>query len=174
MHICSHQKSMSVTGLDADESSCASSPHDTVKAPGGLKLCCTILINKQVSKRGQITVKPSKDGYCWNNPRRQESRRALLLPELFFLYAVQGSVSGLTQVHPAWWLGSCWEPPRSCNYYCCCPDYAWNVGGKQSDLKAMWMFAVENCIDLLMRFFLFGSAPLLNPHTWLGWVMNEL
>lgn len=127
-------------------------PRDTVKAPGSLKLCCTILINKQVSKRGQITVKPSKDGCCWNNPRRLESQRVLLLPKFFFIYRIQGSVSGLTQVHPAWWLGSCGEPPRSYNYYCCCPDCAWNVGGKKYHLEDMWIFAVENCIDLLMSF----------------------
>lgn len=44
---------------------CSSPFCDTVKAPCSLKLCCTILINKQVSKRGQVTVKLSKDGYYW-------------------------------------------------------------------------------------------------------------
>lgn len=46
-----------------------------MKATGSLKLWSSILINKQVSKRGQITVKPSKDGCVWNNPRRQVNQR---------------------------------------------------------------------------------------------------
>lgn len=148
--ICSHREYSPLTVFNADASSCASSPSDTVKAPGSLKLCSTILINKQVSKRGQITVKPSKDGCCWNKPWWLENQRALLLPESL---PNKMSVSELTQVHPAWCLSSCGEPPRSYSSYCCCSNCARNLGGRKCHHKYFWIFAVKNGIDPLMRFF---------------------
>lgn len=95
---------MPLTVLDADVSSCASSPSNTVKAPGSLKLRWKILVNKQVSKRGQITVKPSKDGCCWNKPWRLESQRALLRSESLFLHLTQGQCLSLPKstLHGVW------------------------------------------------------------------------
>lgn len=143
-----------------------------MKAPGSLKLFCTIPINKQVSKRGQITVKPNKDGCCWNNPWRLENQRAFLFPKSLFLYPTQGSLSGLTHVHPTWCLGSCREPPRPYSSCCGCSNCARNVGGRKCQIY------VDICSEKLYwssdEFFLFCSIPLLNPYTWLRWVTNEL
>lgn len=82
-----------LTVPDVDASSCASLLHGGVKAPRSLKLCCSIQINKQVSKRGQIAVKPPKDSCCWNNPWQlqclQATLHAFTATQVFLLLPLQ-------------------------------------------------------------------------------------
>lgn len=112
-----------------------------------LKLCCTIQINKQVSKRGQITVKPTKDSCSWNNPWRLD------FPGSSFSTQIKGQCQG----RPAWCVGSCGEPPRSSySYYYNC---AWNVGGSATS-------NISGHLQWKIVLILFCSVPLLNPHTW--------
>lgn len=118
------------------------------------KLRCTIQINKQVSKRGQITVKPTKDGCSWNNPWWPD------FPSPSIFTQLKGQCLG----HPAPCVGSCGEPPSSS--YCYYSNCARNVGGS----------ATSNICGHLQGkivLILFCSVPLLNPHTWLHCVTNE-
>lgn len=109
---------------------------DRVKAPGSLMLWSSIPINKQVSKRGQITVKPSKDGCVWNNPRRQVNQRDP--------HPTLGSVSGFTKVQG---LGLYRYPPR-CSKCCCCYSGQDLKVGKKLHLKNKQIFAVKYFIVL--------------------------